>query len=111
MTTPPREAVLRFMRAFHQQERDVAESMMTDDFVFTSPQDDHIDRSAWLERCFPSADHFDGPARTLQIIEVDGIVLHRYEYDVAGRTYRNMEATRVRDGLVCEVEVYFGRAV
>ncbi len=38
-------------------------------------------------------------------------MLHRYEYTVAGRTYRNVEATRVQDGLVHEVEVYFGGAV
>ena len=111
MTLPRSETVLRFVRAFHRQERDVAESLMADGFVFTSPQDDHIDKRVWLERCFPSADHFDGPARTLQIVDVDGLVLHRYEYDVAGRTYRNMEAIRVQEGRVCEVEVYFGGAV
>ncbi|YCH99889.1 tektin family protein [Arthrobacter sp. D2-10] len=38
-------------------------------------------------------------------------MLHRYEYIVVGRTYRNVEATRVHDGLVHEVEVYFGGAV
>lgn len=84
---------------------------MADDFVFTSPQDDHIDKAAWLERCFPSAGHFDGPSKTLQIVEVDGVVLHRYEYVVDGKRWRNAEATRVAGGKVHEVEVYFGGAV
>lgn len=84
---------------------------MADDFVFTSPQDDHIDKAAWLERCFPSADHFDGPSQTLQIVEVDGVVLHRYEYVVEGQRWRNAEAIRVSQGQVHEVEVYFGGAV
>jgi hypothetical protein len=39
------------------------------------------------------------------------VVLHRYEYTVDGRTYRNAEASRVRDGRVFDVEVYFGGAV
>ncbi len=111
MTLSPQETVLEFMRAYREQDERLALSLTADDFTFTSPQDDHLDRDTWLERCFPTADHFDAPATTLQIVEVDGVVLHRYEYTVAGRTYRNVEATRVEDGLVHEVEVYFGGAV
>ncbi len=99
------------MRAFLEQDETLALALTADDFTFTSPQDDHLDRDTWLERCFPTADHFDSPATTLQVVEVDGVVLHRYEYIVAGSTHRNVEATRVQDGLVHEVEVYFGGAV
>ena len=99
------------MRAFREQDASLALSLMADDFTFISPQDDHLDRDTWLERCFPTADHFDAPATTLQIVEIDGIVLHRYEYSVARQTYRNVEATLVQDGLVQVVEVYFGGAV
>ena len=105
------DVVHAFMRAFHQQDRERAEALMAGDFVFTSPQDDHIDKATWLERCFPSADHFDGGSKTLQIVEVDGLVLHRYEYSVDGVRWRNVEALRVADGQVSEVEVYFGGAV
>ena len=105
------QTVLDFMRAFHEQDRAAAEAIMSDDFVFTSPQDDHIDKAAWLERCFPSADHFDSPGATLEIVDVDGIVLHRYEYAVDGIRYRNAEALRVVGGQVREVEVYFGGRV
>ncbi|RJT75649.1 nuclear transport factor 2 family protein [Arthrobacter cheniae] len=111
MDLSPQDAVLEFVRAFREQDPTLALSLMAQDFTFTSPQDDHLNRDAWLEQCFPSADHFDLPATTLQIVEVGGVVLHRYEYIVAGRTYRNVEASRVQDGLVREVEVYFGGAV
>lgn len=110
-STPATRTVLDFMRAFREQDREAAEALMSEDFVFTSPQDDHIDKAAWLERCFPSADHFDGPGGTLEIVEVDGIVLHRYEYAVDGVRFRNAEALRVEDGRVREVEVYFGGSV
>jgi ketosteroid isomerase-like protein len=105
------EVVQAFMRAFQEQDREQADALMAPDFEFTSPQDDHIDKAAWLERCFPSADHFDSASETLQIVEVDGIVLHRYGYVVDGQRWRNVEATRVIDGKVREVEVYFGGAV
>jgi hypothetical protein len=111
MPLSPQETVLEFSRAFREQDEALALSLMAPEFVFTSPQDDHLDRDAWLQRCFPSAGHFDAPAITLQIVEVGGVVLHRYEYAVAGRTYRNVEATRVQDGRVRDVEVYFGGAV
>lgn len=112
MVTPDSvDVVQRFMRAFQEQDRATAEALMAEGFVFTSPQDDHIDKQLWLERCFPTADHFDAPSETLQIVEVDGVVLHRYEYRVDGRRWRNTEALEVRDGQVTSAEVYFGGAV
>ena len=112
MTEPSSVEVVRaFMTAFLEQDRARAEALMADDFVFTSPQDDHLDKAAWLERCFPTADHFDEPSKTLQIAEVDGVVLHRYEYRVDGVRWRNAEASQVENGRVKAVEVYFGGAV
>ncbi|MET0860825.1 MAG: nuclear transport factor 2 family protein [Microbacterium sp.] len=110
MSTSSTDTVAQFMRAFQEQDRPTAESLMADDFVFTSPQDDHLDKAQWLERCFPTADHFDSASTTLQLLEADGLVLHRYEYRVDGTRYRNVEASRVIDGQVHEVEVYFGGA-
>jgi hypothetical protein len=79
--------------------------------VARPPESDHLDKTTWLQRCFPTADHFDQPDRTLQLVEVGGVVLHRYECLVDGRRWRNTEATTVRDGRVVEVEVYFGGAI
>lgn len=107
----PVDVVRRFARAFAEQDRETADQLAAADFVFTSPQDDRIDRATWFERCFPTADHFDGSNATLQLVEIDGVVLHRYEYSVDGVRWRNMEASRVEDGMVHEVEVYFGGAV
>lgn len=109
--TDATDIVQQFMKAFAEQDRETAVELMADDFAFTSPQDDHLDKATWLERCFPTADHFDAPAQTLQIIDVGDVVLHRYEYTVDGKRWRNVEALDVRDGRVRAVEVYFGGAV
>ncbi len=95
--------------AYLAQDRDAADRLIADDFVFTSPQDDHIDKVAWLARCFPTADHF-ASSRVLQLVDAGDVVLLRYEYEVAdgGGRYRNTEAITVRDGKIAEVEVYFG---
>lgn len=105
------DVVRRSMRAFEEQDRATAEALMADDYVFTSPQDDHLDKAAWLVRCFPTADHFEGSSTTLQLVEVGDTVLHRYEYVVDGTRWHNVEALRVDGGLLREVEVYFGGAV
>lgn len=65
---------------------------------------------AALHGCSAPAQYTARPPITLWIVEAGEIVLHRYEYSVAGRPYRNVEATRVQDGQVHEVEVYFGGA-
>jgi ketosteroid isomerase-like protein len=98
--------------AYRAQDRAAAEALVAEDFRFTSPQDDAIDRAAYFADCFPTADRFTRQ-ELLEIVDVGhGIVLVRYEYDlVDGGTFRNVEAITVRDGLVHEVQVYFGGAV
>ncbi len=44
--------------AYLAQDRATVTRLLADDFVFTSPQDDHIDQAADLERCFPTAHRF-----------------------------------------------------
>lgn len=103
------EAAFRYYRA---QDRDAAFALYADDFSFTSPYDDHIDRTAFFERCFPTADRMTGQ-RLLHVTPADEeLVLVLYEYEpVTGGRYRNVEAIRVRDGLIREVQVFFGGAV
>ncbi|MGW3423945.1 nuclear transport factor 2 family protein [Streptomyces phaeochromogenes] len=101
--------------AFHyyrSQDRDAAFPLYADDFTFTSPQDDHIDRAAFFERCFPTADRF----REQQLLHVtpadQELVFAYYEYELTtGGRYRNIEAITVRDGLIREVQVFFGGKV
>ena len=59
MTTTPTTdtttaVVQRFFESYQNQDRAAAEAIAGDEFVFTSPQDDHIDRATWFEKCFPT---------------------------------------------------------
>ncbi|MGI9003471.1 MAG: DUF4440 domain-containing protein [Pseudonocardia sp.] len=42
--------------AYLAQDRDTAGRLLAEDFVFTSQQDDHINKATFLARCFPTAD-------------------------------------------------------
>jgi ketosteroid isomerase-like protein len=95
------------------QDRETAERLVAADFVFTSPQDDHLDRATFFEVCFPASIVLE-TQRVLDIVPAgsDGVFV-RYEYESLqdGRRYRNTEYQIVREGQVAETQVYFGGAV
>lgn len=106
------EVVRASMDAYLAQDQAAAERLIADDFTFTSPQDDQIDRAAFFERCFPTAERLISQS----IVEVAGAgddgVFVMYEYQLkAGGRYRNTEFIRVRDGQLAETQVFFGGRV
>ncbi|MEU1422085.1 nuclear transport factor 2 family protein [Kitasatospora sp. NPDC005751] len=109
MNTSPAAVVEAAFRHYRAQDREAALPLYADDFTFTSPQDDHIDKEAFFQRCFPTAGRFS-EQRLLRVTPADEeLVLVQYEYELGtGGRYRNVEAITVRDGLIHEVQVYFG---
>lgn len=106
------DVVRAAFEAYLAQDRDTAGRLIAEDFVFTSPQDDHIDKAAFLERCFPTADRL----RSQQIVELAGAgedgVFILYEYELkTGERHRNTEFITVRDGQLTETQVFFGGQV
>ncbi|MGW7822346.1 nuclear transport factor 2 family protein [Streptomyces puniciscabiei] len=112
MDGSPASVVEAAFRHYRSQNREAALPLYADDFTFTSPRDDRIDRAAFFERCFPTADRF-AEQRLLHVVAADEeVVFVQYEYGFAGGDrYRNMEAITVRDGLIREVQVFFGGKV
>jgi ketosteroid isomerase-like protein len=108
----PTDIVRASFEAYLTQDRSRAEAIMADHLVFTSPQDDHIDREAYFERCFPTADR----VRSQEILELvgsdgDGVFL-MYEYQLTtGERHRNAEFIRVQDGQIVDIQVFFGGRV
>jgi ketosteroid isomerase-like protein len=108
----PVEAARAAYRAYLAQDRAAMERLLAASFVFTSPQDDHIDRAAFLERCFPTADRFVAYELVHLLDAGEGRVLALYEYELtSGERYRNAERITVRDGQLVETEVFFGGRV
>ena len=109
MPLAPTETVRASFDAYRAQDRDAADALLAPDLVFTSPQDDHIDRAAFFERCFPTADRFESQ-QILQLAAAgdDGVFL-LYEYQLTtGERHRNAEYHTVRDGRIVEIQVFFG---
>ena len=107
------DSVRAVFDAYLRQDREAEERLLADDFVFTSPQDDHIDKATFFERCFPTADR----VTTQEMIDVvpaggdDVFAMYEYELKETGERHRNVEVLTVRDGQVTETQVFFGGRV
>jgi ketosteroid isomerase-like protein len=102
------EVVRAMFTAYREQDAARADQLLDDGFVFTSPQDEHIDKAAFMERCFPTVSRFVDQ-EFLTVEETGAGVLALYEYELeSGERYRNAEMLTVRDGRIAEAHVFFG---
>jgi ketosteroid isomerase-like protein len=47
------DLIRKYFSAYENKDRKAVESLLTDDFVFTSPYDYRVDRETYFERCWP----------------------------------------------------------
>jgi len=100
-------------KAYETKDRAAIEALLADDFHFTSPLDNRLDRATYFKVCWPNSEsvqRFD-----LVNLAVDGdkaFVTYEARWTHKGsRSFRNTEVFTVRNGKVVEVEVYFGWSI
>lgn len=98
-------------RAYETRDRALLESVLADNFVFSSPRDDYIDRPTYFARCWPNSDKMQ--KFTFEFIAEQGSeVIVRYVLELTdGSRFRNMETLRFSGDRVSAVDVYFGRTI
>jgi ketosteroid isomerase-like protein len=98
-------------RAYVNKDREAIERLIADDFHFTSPRDNRLNRATYFERCWPISERI----LDFDFIEVTGhgeSVFVTYEgIDNRGHRFRNTERLTIRSGKIVEVEVYFGWSI
>ncbi len=86
--------------AYVRKDRNAIESLIADDFHFTSPLDNRLDRKTYFERCWPNsvtAARF----KFNNLVSDDGRVFVTYELTKTnGEQFRNTEILSTRDGKV-----------
>lgn len=106
--TPIDELARRYFAAYQAADRAALEALLADDFTFTSPWDDHIDRATYFHHCFPHAGSFQFRLPMKIFAEGDeAFVLYDTEGKPGG-AFRNTELFRARDGRIASIEVFFG---
>lgn len=95
--------------AYIDGRKDIVAAMLTEDFTFSSPRDDHIDRDAYFDRCWPTPPPFERmEIEYLGLADDEAVVRYRaVRHD--GGAFRNIETLRFRGDRLAAVEVYFGR--
>jgi hypothetical protein len=97
--------------AYVDKDRASIEALIADDFHFTSPLDNRIDRAAYFARCWPNSAMIAGFA-FLHLVPAGERVFVTYEGQGAGgKRFRNTEILTIRDGQICDVEVDFGWSI
>ncbi|MGY4396742.1 hypothetical protein ACVWZA_001927 [Sphingomonas sp. UYAg733] len=103
------EAIVRAQcEAFRDRRRADSEALLADDFTFTSPYDDAIDRAAFFERCWPNGDRFTSFDIERVTSDAQGAFVTYLVTADGGAQFRNTEYLTVHDGQIHSVDVYFG---
>ena len=93
--------------AYVSKDRAAIEALIADDFHFTSPLDNRLDRNNYFATCWPNSENTDG-FMIVHMIEQGDKVFVTYEGRSNQARFRNTEILTIRDGKIVEVEVYFG---
>ena len=104
------QVVRAYFGAYESENRGAAELLLSEDFIFTSPNDDAIDRATYFERCWPQGDAARN--QTIEKIVVDGDKAF-VTYNCAtgnGKSFRNTEFFTFAGERITSVNVYFGAA-
>jgi len=101
--------VRAYYTAWEKKDWPLLDSMLADDFTFSSPRDDHISKSDYKAGCWNTQiayiDRFD----LTQVIGTDREAFVMYiGHTVNGKTFHNVEFFRFGEGKVKAVECYFG---
>ena len=106
------EIIRKWYKAWEKKDEGQFEALMTDDFTFTSAAgDDHISRSTFKTQCW------DTQAKLIERSDLERVIASGSEafvkylcHTTNGKSFRNVEFLRVRDGKVEALECYFGGA-
>jgi ketosteroid isomerase-like protein len=102
------ELALDVFRAYQSADRAAIEALLSEDFTFSSPQDDRIDRATYFERCWPASQAIEHFAFKRVFENDDEVAVNYLGRRADGSTFRNTEIFTFTGNQVRGVEVYFG---
>jgi ketosteroid isomerase-like protein len=109
-STTYEEIVRRWYKAWEKKDQDQFEALMADNFTFTSAAgDDHISKSAFKTQCWDTQVNFIDQFDLEQVFGSGNEAFVKYLcHTKNGKSFRNVEYFRLRDGKVETIECYFG---
>ena len=104
------DVVRAYVGAYESEDRAIVETLLADDFIFTSPNDDGIDKATYFERCWPNDDsRRDQRIENIVVQGEQAFVTYRCAVE-GGKSFRNTEFLTFSGERIASVNVYFGAA-
>ena len=94
--------------AFAEKDGPAAELLVAEDFHFTSPMDNRLDRRTYFERCWPLSEKISSFDFVHLVPHGDRVFVTYEGRSTSGQRFRNTEILTIRGAQVVEAEVYFG---
>ena len=102
------DIVRALFAAYMSNDRKTVETSFTDDFRFTSPYDDEIDKATYFERCWKNSDWIERQNLERILAEGDGAFVTYQCVARGGKSFRNTEFFTFAGDKIKRIDVYFG---
>lgn len=100
--------IQRCFDAYRSRNRPVMEALLTEDFRFTSPYDDEIDKATYFAKCWPNSERIQSNVLEKIIEDGDEAFVTYKCITNDGNEFRNTEFFRFRGDRIWHIDVYFG---
>jgi len=97
--------------AYVTKDRAAIGELIAEDFHFTSPLDNQLDRETYFRRCWPNSKVIEGFDFIHLVTDGDRVFVTYEGRNTNSRRFRNTEILTIRDQHIVDVEVYFGWSI
>jgi ketosteroid isomerase-like protein len=104
------DTIRAIFAAYLAGDRGYVEDALSDDFRFTSPYDDSIDKPTYFERCWKNSDWIERHELERIFVQGDGAFVTYLCVAKGGKQFRNTEFFTFTGNKVKSIDVYFGAA-
>jgi ketosteroid isomerase-like protein len=109
MSDLDREKIIRALfDAYLADDRNAVEGVLAEDFRFTSPYDNGIDKGTYFERCWRSSDWIERHELEKILVEGDDAFVTYKCVAKSGKSFRNTEFFGFENDKIKRIDVYFG---
>jgi ketosteroid isomerase-like protein len=102
------EIVRALFAAYLSNDRKAVEEVFTDDFHFTSPYDDEIDKATYFVRCWRVTDWIERHELERIFVQGDEAFVTYRCVAKGGKSFRNTEFFSFEGDKIKRIDVYFG---
>jgi ketosteroid isomerase-like protein len=102
------ELIRALFAAYLSNDRRAVENALTEDFRFTSPYDDEIDKATYFARCWRNSDWIERHELERIFAEGNGAFVTYNCIAKDGKRFRNTEFFAFEGDRIRRIDVYFG---